>query len=200
MQTPARALLNLPILALACLLTACTGDAAGPADPPPPRFEPRFSVTVTVRYLEVSNLEACDGRALFTDEPRDGEFQYRIEVKSGDKFLGFKESENYGSFFGEKFSRLPGELINFANQDFTIESLKPGDNLTLNFFATEWDGAEKDSRMDNRRNERVVPSTFDWVVGTFRDLRVALPSNRSLECELTLVWDLSVTSRMVPVP
>jgi hypothetical protein len=188
---------NLRILGVACLLAACSGDAAGPANEP--GFEPRYDVTVTVRYLEVSSSEACDGVGLINGEARDGEFQYRIEVES-DRFFGFTESDGYGTFLGENFSRLPRELINFANRDFRIEFLEPGESVTISLFGTEWDGAERDSRMDNLRTERVVPSTFDWQVGTFRDLTMTIPSPGSLVCELTLVWDLSVTSRMVPVP
>lgn len=199
MKTPAHSLRNLRILALAYVLTACSGDAAGPTEQTP-GLEPRFDVSVTLRYLDVSGPEACDGRELFTDEPRDGEFQYRIVVESGDRVVGSTESEGYGTFFGENFSRRPGELINFANKTFTIESLRPADNVSIQFFASEWDGTEKDSRMDNRRTEYVAPSTFDWQAGTFRNNSMAIPSNGSLSCELSLVWDMSVTMRMVAAP
>jgi hypothetical protein len=187
---------NLRILAIAGLLTACSGDAAGPANEQ--GSEPRYDVTVTMRYLEVTSSEACDGVGLINGEARDGEFQYRIEVLRGDQLRASMESDNYGSAFGYSFSRLPGELINFANRDFKFESLEPEETVTIRFFGSEWDEFGKDSRMDHRRTDLILPQTFGWEVGTIRDIRVSVPSNGSLVCELTLVWDMSVTKRMVP--
>jgi len=189
---------HLRTLPLAYVMTACAGDATGPADEPAPAFELRFKVTVTVRYLEVSSREACDGVALISREPREGQFQYRILVEAGDKYTGSTESNGYGSVLGEAFWRAPGELINFANRDFEIASLAPGEAFAVSLIGSEWDGLERDSRMDHRSGGASVVLTEGSAAGTFRDRRVEVGDDA--DCGLALVWDYSVTRRMVAVP
>lgn len=192
MQTTNHIIGNLRFLALACLLAACAGDPTGTEETPGPGFVTRYDVTVTARYLRVSEPEACDGVAAISGDGRDGEFQYRIEVASNDGYFGSMESDDYNSFLGQAIVRLPGELINFTNRDFTVESLLPGDQVTITLFASEWDVASKDPRMDNRRASDVVYIGSSTPAGTARDMAINMGNS---ECGLTLVWDLSITKR-----
>lgn len=197
MQTTNHTISTLRFLALACLLAACGGDPTGPEETPDPGLVTRYDVKVTARYLRVSAPEACDGVAVLSGEGRDGEFQYRIEVSSNDGYFGSMESDDYNSFLGQAIVRMPGELINFANRDFTVESLVPGDQVTITLLASEWDVAEKDDRMDNRRASDVVYISSNTQAGTARDQAINMGNS---ECGMTLVWDLSITKRVPAAP
>lgn len=203
MKTPTHSLRNLPILALAYLLTACAGDptgAADPVDPPPGGDEPTWTVTVTLRYLELDGIEACDGSTVLTSEPRDGEFQYRLEVRSGDRLYGSTESSGFDTFLGEKFSRKPGELINFTNRNVTVASLTPGDRVFVSVFATEWDGAERDERMSRAEAWDFVEITEGLGAGDFLDQTVRVPQDGYDTCTMVLVYDVSITKRVPAAP
>jgi hypothetical protein len=203
MTTSAYPLRNLPTLALAYLLTACSGGSAGPldpADPPPGSGDPTWTVKVTLRYLEVEGIEACDGSTYLTNEPRDGEFQYRLEVRSGSRLYGSTESSGFDTFLGEKFSRKPGELINFTNRDVRVASLRPGDRVHIGVFATEWDGTERDDRMSREYASTYFEVTDELAPGDFRDRKLSVPESGSFTCALVLVYDLDITKQVPAVP
>ncbi len=202
MPNPTHPFLKLRHLAALALLAACSGDATGPAaeneEEGEVLREPRFDLTATVRYIEVTSEEACDEVNFVTGEPRDGEFQYRVEVSSSAGGFGAHESDGFGSVLGHAFSRFPGELINFANREHQFSQLKVGDKLTVAYFGSEWDGPTRDPRMDERRTAAVFTITSSLEDGIYRDRRI--PTGEGAECELTLVWDLTVRRTMVVGP
>lgn len=186
---PLRMLLTL-VLALA--LTGCVETLSGPEiedEIPEPEPEPQYTTVydldLTTRYLEVVGSCDVDIRGPYAN----GEFQYRYEV-SGEGQKHTRESNNYDSRFGETFSRQPEETINFTNQTFSWRSLSESAVINIKLSAVEWDGAFRDSRMNDASYTEQVPLR----VGK-RTLKVGVGSG--MECAISLVYDAVWTERRV---
>lgn len=139
MTTPRNTTLNLLAIAILCSATACS-DATGPDGDPRPeapeaQFETVTDVTLTLRYLRVSAHSACDGVAVISREPRNGEFQYRVEGYRNGTRLETLQSSRYGSVTGAATSAGPGETIQFANQTWSFDALRSGDQVELRLRA-----------------------------------------------------------------
>lgn len=195
MTTATKLSRNAFALAIIGALTAC-GSTMGPDgdEPPAPRFETVTDVTLTPRYLTVRSKGACDGNAVISGKPRNGEFQYRVEAhRNGTRFRTL-QSSGYGSVTGSAKSAGPGDRINFANETWAFDNLRAGDQVELRFRATEWDATSRDSYMDDLEHSRFfnIPVAAQSVTGATLDLGAT-------SCGLTLHYDLKVTSRQVQV-
>lgn len=198
MTTPRNTTLNLLAIAILCSATACS-DATGPdVDPPPEppqaQFETVTDVTLTLRYLTVSSNSACDGIAVISRKPRNGEFQYRVEGYRNGTRLETLQSSGYGSVTGAATSAGPGETIQFANETWRFNNLRSGDEVELRLRATEWDATSRDDYLNDLSasyniNIPIGPEDVNTV-----GLRVG-----TANCGLTLFYDRSITTREVEV-
>ena len=181
-----------------CLLAAC-GDAAanltGSGDPSSPQTESRWDVDVTVRYVHASTSETCDGTdVLGLNNP--GEYQYHITAAFGG-VTHTLESPGYGSVTGTSYTLDKNENYNFANKTWSFTNLASGDGVTLRMAVTEWDGASKDSYMNDRSNSiQIVPSSLLPSGGTKTDRALGVGKST---CGLTLYYDVSAVQRQVQV-
>lgn len=187
MTTPRNTTLNLLAIAILCSATACS-DATGP------EFETVTDVTLTPRYLTVSSNSACDGSGVISGEPRNGEFQYRVEGWRNGTLLESLQSRGYGSVTGAATSAGPRETIQFANETWRFNNLRSGDQVELRLRATEWDGTSRDDYL----NDRTISGDFNIPIDP-QDATNASLSVGTDNCGLTLHFDLSITTREVEV-
>lgn len=198
MTTPRNTTLNLLAIAILCSATACS-DATGPDGDPPPeppeaQFETLTDVTLTPRFLTVRPNSACDGSGVISGEPRNGEFQYRVEGYRNGTRLKLLQSSGYGSVTGAATSAGPGETIQFANETWRFDNLRSGDQVELRLRATEWDATSKDDYLNDLNNSQYFNIPIDPL-----DERDVTLSVGATSCGLTLHYDRSITTREVEV-
>lgn len=195
MTTPRNTTLNLLAIAILCSATACS-DATGPDGDPTPeaQFETLTDVTLTPRFLTVRPNSACDGSGVISGEPRNGEFQYRVEGYRNGTRLKLLQSSGYGSVTGAATSAGPGETIQFANQTWRFDNLRSGDQVELRLRATEWDATSRDDYL----NDRTISNDFNIPIDPEDVTNVELKVGTD-NCGLTLYYDLSITTVEVEV-
>jgi hypothetical protein len=183
-------------------VAACSGSPTSPSPapapgggttPPPARTETRYDFDVTVRYIDISPVEACDGRVPLINSVNEGEFQFRIDALGSTK-TEFLETDNYYDVLGENYKRGPGERINFTNRRWSFADLKDGDGVRVRLRGTEWDANFRDSDMNDLTDTTTWTMTSSMTSRT--DQRLSIGSN---DCGMTLVYDLTVATRQIPM-
>lgn len=191
MTTPRNTTLNLLAIAILCSATACS-DATGPDGDA--QFETVTDVTLTPRFLTVSTHSACDGSGVISGEPRNGEFQYRVEGWRNSTRVETLQSRGYGSVTGAATSAGPGETIQFANETWRFDNLRSGDQVELRLRATEWDATSKDDYLNDRNDSTLFSHPNDPPDATNVSLSVGTDN-----CGLSLYYDRTSTIREVEV-
>jgi hypothetical protein len=193
---------TLAVLVVSSLVAGCSSPTnpspapppgGGNTTPPPAQTETRYDFDVIVRYIDVSPVEACDGRVPILNTVLDGEFQFRIDALGSAK-TEFFQTDNYNSVAGENYQKMPGTRIDFTNRTWSFNNLRNGDVVRVRLRGTEWDLTSRDPDMNDLTDS--ITWTMSSSLSSRTGQRLSIGNN---DCGLTLVYDLGVETRQVPI-